>query len=75
MIQGIMREITALKIIYWLSLLGVLFSGYLSYSELFKGVCLFGGCPVLSGIPACVYGFAMFVVIFVISILGVYGKR
>lgn len=69
-----MKREVALKIIYWLSLLGVLFSGYLSYSELFLKVCALGSCPIVSGLPACVYGFVMFVVILVISAVGIRGK-
>jgi len=70
-----MMKNSALKIIYWLSLLGILFSGYLSYSELFKGVCVLGSCPFVFSLPACVYGFVMFVVVFVISFIGIRAKK
>jgi uncharacterized membrane protein len=70
-----MKTKVALTAIYWLSLLGILFSGYLSYSEMFLKVCVFGGgCSNIAGLPACVYGFGMFIVIFVLSILGIRGK-
>jgi len=65
-----MRKQTALTIILILSIAGMLFSGYLSYSELFAKVCALGSCTSVSGIPACVYGFFMYLIVFVISILG-----
>lgn len=70
-----MKKDTALKVIYWLSLLGILFSGYLSYSEIVNGICVLGSCSIVAGLPACVYGFVMFVVIFVISVLGIRAKK
>ena len=61
----------ALKIILAISILGLLFSGYLSYTELFQEVCsLSGGCSTIGDIPACVFGFVMYLVILVISVLG-----
>ena len=66
-----MKSQTALKIIAWISLFGMMFSGYLSYGELFAGVCkLGGGCSTVGSIPACVYGFVMYLIVFIISILG-----
>lgn len=70
-----MKSKTALKIILIISVAGVLFSGYLSYSELVTRVCALGSCPSVSGIPACVYGFIMYLVVFVISILGLRNKQ
>lgn len=70
-----MKEKTALKTIYLLSLAGVLFSGFLSYNELVRGVCVFGGgCSIIAGLPSCVYGFVVFLAVFIISILGLYNK-
>ncbi|HVZ77101.1 MAG TPA: hypothetical protein VG818_03870 [Gemmatimonadaceae bacterium] len=63
----------ALQIIFGLSLAGTLFSGVLSYRELFQGL---GGCPApgapgtILGYPACVYGFFMFVIVCVTSAFG-----
>ena len=66
-----MKERRALKIIFWISLVGMLFSGYLSYSEIFAGVCAIGGgCSSVAGLPACVYGFVMYSVLLIVSILG-----
>lgn len=65
-----MKPKYALIFISILSLLGVLFAGYLSYSEIFMERCLIGSCTVVSGIPACVYGMIMFLIILVIAISG-----
>lgn len=43
---------------------GTLFSGYLTFYRVFTGKCALGeGCPIVLGMPACVYGFAMFLII------------
>ncbi|HLC46394.1 MAG TPA: hypothetical protein VJI75_01490 [Candidatus Nanoarchaeia archaeon] len=65
-----MRKDLALKTILGISVMGMLFSGYLSYNELFKSVCVFGGCAYVLWLPSCVYGFIMYLIVFVISILG-----
>ncbi|MEM4244609.1 MAG: hypothetical protein QW404_03720 [Candidatus Nanoarchaeia archaeon] len=70
-----MKKHTALKTIMVLSILGMIFSGYLSYTELFSGVCPIGGCSNIGGIPVCVYGFTMYLVVFIISILGLRSKE
>ena len=70
-----MKKEIALKIIFWISLAGMLFSGYLSYSELFLGVCALGeGCKFLLGLPSCVYGFIMYLAVFIVTFLGIKGK-
>ena len=66
---------SALKAILVLSIAGMLFSGYLSYYELFKKACPIGGCSSLLGLPACVYGFAMYIAVFAISLLGLKGRK
>ncbi|MDE2001799.1 MAG: hypothetical protein KGI60_04530, partial [Patescibacteria group bacterium] len=59
----------ALQIIFWVSVFGVCFSGYLSYQELFASVpggftCPAPGAPgTVFGYPACVYGFFMYVIV------------
>ncbi len=75
-----MKKSAALKIILWISIAGMLFSGYLSYGELFAKSCYatqlgMGSCTNVAGIPACIYGFVMYLVVFVISILGLKGKN
>jgi hypothetical protein len=70
----------ALKLIAFLSFGGILFSGYLSYNELFAGGC--GNTAISCGsntfniadIPACVYGFIMYALIFLISVTGYAGR-
>jgi len=69
-----MKKQTSLKIILWISILGLLFSGYLSYGELFAKKCYavslgLGQCTNVAGIPACVFGFVMYLVILIITII------
>jgi hypothetical protein len=74
-----MRPLTALKIIFALSLFGVAFSGVLTYRELFGTEAL--SCPApgapgtVFGYPACVYGFFMYVAIAAVSGLGLRGTH
>jgi len=78
--MGISKQ-TSLKIIMILALLGMTFSGYLSYVELFTGECNTGivSCGVKTGtilsLPACVYGFFMYTIVFVVSLLGYRSKK
>jgi hypothetical protein len=76
-----MSQKTSLKIVFILSIAGLLFSGYLSYYELFVP----GGCAnaivscglkkvTIANLPACVYGFFMYLAIFIISLLGLNKK-
>ncbi|MCF7864972.1 MAG: hypothetical protein K9M11_00500 [Candidatus Pacebacteria bacterium] len=63
------------KILFIISLGGVLFSGYLSSIKFFLKTCSFGEtCPYFLGYPACYYGFALFLILFIVSILGLIGK-
>jgi uncharacterized membrane protein len=58
--------------IFIISIAGILFSGFLSYKELFKKSCPLGSCgQKIAGIPVCVYGLIMYLIIFVISLLGI----
>ena len=53
-----------------LTLMGVLFSGYIVFSRLLTRKCAFGEtCPLFLGKPACWYGFAMFSVMFITALL------
>lgn len=76
-----MKSKTALKIIALFSFAGVLFSGTLSYRELFLGACQLGfvGCGVntgkILGLPSCVYGFFMYLLVFIVSVLGLRSKK
>ncbi|MBU3935400.1 hypothetical protein KJ909_01880 [Patescibacteria group bacterium] len=74
-----MNEVKALKTISVIAMAGVLFSGYLSYGELFKGSCdLTGvscGANNVGGVPACVYGLVMYIIVLIVSVLGWKGKK
>jgi len=75
-----MKKEAALKIILWISIAGMLFSGYLSYGELFANSCFatklgMGACTNVFQIPACVYGFVMYLMVFIVSILGLKGRQ
>ncbi len=69
------KKNTALKMILGISIAGLIFSGYLSYSELLKQTCLFGGCTNLLGLPVCIYGFFIYLAILIFSILGIISKK
>ena len=72
--MGINKKL-ALQIIMGISAVGILFSGYLSYSELFSGVCPVGGCGnSLLGLPVCVYGLIMYTAVFIVALLGYRNK-
>jgi hypothetical protein len=61
----------ALQWIFAISLIGIVFSGTLSYREVFAGTamaCPSPGAPgTVFGYPACVYGLFMYVVLAIIS--------
>ncbi len=58
-----------------LSAAGTAFAGYLSGVKLLTKGCAFDEpCPYFLGYPACYYGFAMFVALLAISLLGRVGK-
>lgn len=69
----------ALQAAFLLSLGGTLFSGVLSYQELFGQTAL--ACPApgapgtLLGYPACVYGFFMFLALTIVTGLGLGAGR
>lgn len=51
------------------SVIGVLFSGYLTLGGLITGACpISGECPYFLGYPACDYGLIMFLILFVSSL-------
>jgi uncharacterized membrane protein len=71
-----MKKQTALKTLLWVSIAGALFSGYLSYTEIFQQVCTLGTCSTtIFSVPSCVYGFVMYLVGLIISILGIRSKK
>ena len=59
------------KILFALTLAGLLFSCYLSAVKLFTNTCAFGEtCPMVLGYPACWYGFGMYLVMLIVTVLG-----
>ena len=74
-----MKKQTALKALFWVSLAGALFSGYLSYTEIFQQVCGLGALGTCSttvfSVPSCVYGLVMYLIGLVISILGIKSNK
>lgn len=63
----------AMKIIFFIAVFGMCFSGYLTYTEIFAPTPGAAVCPTpgpsgtILGYPACVYGFFMYLLITVIS--------
>ena len=53
-----------------LSIMGVLFAGYLTVTKAFTGTCpVTEGCPFLFGWPVCVYGLIIFGTILTLSLI------
>jgi uncharacterized membrane protein len=71
----LMKKIIALRTILIIAIAGMLFSGYLSYGELFGKSCPVGGCSSLLGVPVCLYGFTMYTIVLIISICGICSKK
>jgi ABC-type phosphate transport system permease subunit len=69
-----MKSKTALVTITIIAAVGILFSGYLSYQELFAESCSTSfvrcGSWTLADLPACVYGLVMYIVVFIVALLG-----
>lgn len=62
-------------IIYTLTLLGTLFSGFLSAVKFFTDTCALGeACPLFLGKPACYFGFGLFLILFILSNILVFRK-
>jgi hypothetical protein len=59
------KNLNAIRVI---SAIGVLFSGYLTISELTAQQCAAGGCQAILGLPTCMYGLVMYIAIFVLSL-------
>jgi len=76
-----MKKVTALKSILVIAVLGLLFSGYLSYKEFFPASGEIVGCAPIGtpgtifGYPPCVYGFFMYLVVGVVAFLGLRGSK
>jgi hypothetical protein len=61
------------QVIFFIAIAGVLFSGYLSYKELFveegcgRGALSCGRASDVGPLPACVYGFVMYLIVLILS--------
>ncbi len=68
-----------LKVIMAFSVFGMLFSGYLSWGELFPGAPSGFSCAAASakilGVPTCVYGFIMYLIIGILSVMALKSKK
>lgn len=64
-----MKQKTVMQAVLLIAVAGLLFSGYLSYIELSGqgSSCTFARS--ILGLPTCVYGFAMYAVIFLLMIV------
>jgi uncharacterized membrane protein len=71
-----MKKTAALKTVLVVGLAGMAFSGYLSFGEIF-GRCSACSADVnaIFGIPVCVIGFFMYLLIVGFCLLGLYGDR
>lgn len=70
-----MKKIIALRIVLIIALAGMSFAGFLSYSEIIRKSCAVGGCWHLLGIPVCLYGFTMYTLIVIITLIGLCSKK
>ena len=74
-----MRPVRALQLILGLSLFATVFSGTLTWRELFGATAM--SCPApgapgtVFGWPACVYGFFMFVCVDMLAAAGLLGMH
>ena len=69
-----MKAITSLKAILVTAVVGMLFSGYLTYQEFFaegeQSCDVIGASGTIFGYPPCVYGFFMYVIVSLLAWLG-----
>lgn len=55
------------KKVFLCALIGIVYSGFLTYEKLSTGVCSLGTvCPYLFGVPVCVFGFFGFLIILIL---------
>lgn len=74
-----MKQKTAMLVALGVSIVGMFFSGFLSYRELFLNSCDLGfvrcgGGNIDLGLPACVYGLMMYTVLVIVLGLGLKRK-
>jgi len=60
----------SVKLITGFSISGFLFAGYLTAVKLFSGTCAVReSCPYFLGWPVCIYGFGMYTILTILSVL------
>ncbi|MCX6815602.1 MAG: hypothetical protein NT120_02000 [Candidatus Aenigmarchaeota archaeon] len=70
-----MNKSAGVKIAVLFSLIGVLFSGYLTFAKLVLGTCpLTEPCAYFLGQPTCMFGFVFFIILFIASVLLMFKK-
>ena len=70
-----MKKKTYARLNAILTLAGAIFSGYLSGVRLATDTCAFDEpCPLFLGYPACYFGFVLFTLLCLTSVLGLTGK-
>jgi len=75
-----MKRTGVLKAILLISIIGVLFSGFLTFGELGSGktaTCSLSGsgCSAIFGLPTCFYGLVMYLIVLVLAIVGLRSKN
>jgi len=69
----------SLNVIVVIALAGLLFSGYLSYNELFLGAASCNAAApaltAIAGLPVCVYGFVMYVLVLATAVVGLRSRK
>lgn len=60
------KDKLALALLKYVSILGILFSAYYAYQELFMLTCP-GGCVYALGLPTCVYGLFMYMIVAILA--------
>jgi hypothetical protein len=64
------------NIILIFSIIGLLFSGTLSYFSMILGKCLLKDpCPVFFKLPSCFYGFILFLTLIILSVLALIKEK
>jgi hypothetical protein len=65
----------SLRFLAAFSFAGLAFSGYLTSVKLFTGACAFNeSCPIVFGLPACFYGFGLYVGLSTLTIIALRGN-
>ena len=63
-----------LDVMFYVSIVGMLFAGYLTIQELFFPLCI-GPCKYALVLPTCAYGFVVYLAVFISTILTKFSKK